>query len=116
MMLVKTYPGDGVVELYEAYDDIRYLDASCRTEAPVGDTSWSDADRALYPEAHIVHDAYGRGAQARMTVGEIEGAERQIVLAGWCQWRDRDGRLHLLIHDGRTFLMNADGETVEVLA
>lgn len=114
MMLVKTYPGDGVVELYEAHDDVRFLGAGCKVEAPVGDAHWSANDDDLFPSADVVHAAFGKGAQAAHTVG-VEGDERRAVLVGWCFWRDPDGTSHLLVFDGRTFLMNEDGQTVEVL-
>lgn len=121
MLLVKTYAGDGVWDLYEAYDQVTYLGPNCVVDIPAeaadavpGEAGhWSALDDQRFPDAAIVHACIG--TQTPHVVGGTDEPDRKRILVGWATWRDPEGRLHLLVHDDRTFIMNGDGETIEVI-
>lgn len=114
MMLVKAGNGEGVWELYQVHDDLRFCGANNLVEVPVINDPWPDGTERLgiradssqrhLPDAEVTH----------VILTQPLG-DRDNALMRWVAWRNAEGIMHRLLTDQPVFILNADGQTVEAL-
>lgn len=115
MLLVKAKAKNDAWQLFEAHEDLRYLNKFNLIEIPVfkNTNGYYEFDIGQVPEeqlppAEVTHFTC-------LNDPNNERVEREKGLFRWATWRDGWGETHRVVTDGAIFICNSNGDTIDCL-